>query len=84
MRRAPRASAGRGFDLDRARAMLCKEHSGVRGAEVGVEFKQVDAVEGLIHRISSVRKRALWCVRLEILTRRARRASARKPQVSRL
>src|SRR5581483_7584581 len=42
-------AAGR-LDAQRTRSLFGQQHRGVRGAEVGAEFNQVDAVERLTHR----------------------------------
>src|SRR6266851_2013650 len=85
MRRAALASAARRFHLDGASALLGEQHSGVGRTQVGVEFDQVDAVESLIHRSLAAREVGFARQRaVEILMRRAARASARKQETSSL
>ena len=71
------ASAARRLHPDSACALFGEKHRGVGGAQVGVEFDQIDAVESFIHRGSSGAKMVFARQQtIEILTRRPARASA--------
>ena len=49
VRRAAAARAAGWLDLDGARAVFRQQHRGVRGAEIGVEFNEVNSVECFCH-----------------------------------
>ena len=49
VRRAAVARTAGWLDLDGARAVFRQQHRGVRGAEIGVEFNEINSVECFSH-----------------------------------